>query len=48
MKKDMNHIDTSDVYKATVQLRNVVIFVWATMVMGWVYTNILTDWWNLL
>jgi len=47
-KKDMNHIDTSDVYKATVQLRNVVIFVWVTMVAGWVYTNILTDWWNLL
>jgi hypothetical protein len=47
-KKDTNHIDTSDVYKATIQLRNVVILVWVTMVAHFVYTTFLTDWWNLL
>jgi hypothetical protein len=47
-KKDINHIDISDVYKATIQLRNVVILVWVTMVAHFVYTTFLTDWWNLL
>ena len=42
-KKDMNHL-----YKATVQLRNVVLLVWFTLVAHFVYTTFLTDWWNLL
>ena len=47
-KKDINHIDTSDVYKATVQLRNVGLLIWFTLVAHFVYTTFLTDWWNLL